>query len=238
MDFFSIEKILIMSLILMIVLPFHEFAHGWVAYKMGDPTAKNAGRLTLNPFKHLDLLGTIMMYSVGIGWAKPVPINSMYFKNRRSGMILVSLAGPLSNLMLAFLSTFFGGLFVKFIDAGIIDLNSDFILSAVVYIALFFYILIFVNINLAIFNLIPIPPLDGSRVISAFVSEESFYRFAQYERYVGLAFIAIAALFPTYLINFISFFAKPILRSMILFTQMVLDIDPSNSLWTIVQGLI
>ena len=99
MDFFSLETILIMVPILLIALPFHELAHAWVAYKLGDNTAKERGRLTLNPFKHLDLIGTIMMFVVGFGWAKPVPVNSNNFKQPRKGMVLVSVAGPLSNLI-------------------------------------------------------------------------------------------------------------------------------------------
>lgn len=238
MDFLSLENILMMTPILLIALPFHELAHGWVAWKMGDPTAKYAGRLTMNPLKHLDLLGVIMMYAVGFGWAKPVPINPIYFKNRRRGLILVSLAGPLSNLLIAFISTFIGGVLVKLFDAGVFKVNTDTMLNVVVYGALFFYILISVNISLAIFNLIPVPPLDGSRVLSSFIPEESFYRFARYEQYVGLAFLGIAALFPAAITGFISFFAKPIFRSMTLFTAAVLQIDPSSTLWTIMQGLL
>lgn len=103
MELLSIKSILMMTPILLIALPVHEFAHGWVAYRMGDPTAKYAGRLTLNPFKHLDLMGVLMMYLAGVGWAKPVPVNSSYFRDRRKGIILVSMAGPLSKYWSALL---------------------------------------------------------------------------------------------------------------------------------------
>ena len=238
MDFLSLERIIMMTPILLLALPFHEWAHGWVAYKMGDPTAKYAGRLTMNPFKHLDFLGVIMMYAVGFGWAKPVPVNPIYFKDRKKGMILVSLAGPLSNLLLAFISTLLGGAIAKLFEIGVISANTEKMATFLAYVGVFFSILISVNISLAIFNLIPVPPLDGSRVLSSFVSEESFYRFARYEQYVGLAFLAVAAIFPTAITGFISFFARPILRSMTLFTSTVLNLDPSNGLWTIIQGLL
>jgi Zn-dependent protease len=214
-----------MTPILLIALPVHEFAHGWVAYKMGDPTAKYAGRLTLNPFKHLDLMGVIMMYVVGFGWAKPVPVNSVYFKDRRKGMILVSLAGPLSNLILGFLSMFLWGIFVKLVDVGLIAANTAFMANLIINVQDFFQTLVIVNISLAVFNLFPIPPLDGSRLISSFIPEESYYRFARYEQYIGLAFLAIVVLVPNNIIGkIISFFAIPIYNSMATVTQFFLGI--------------
>lgn len=214
-----------MTPILLIALPIHEFAHGWVAYKMGDPTAKYAGRLTLNPFKHLDLMGVIMMYVVGFGWAKPVPVNSVYFKDRRKGLILVSLAGPVSNLLLAFLSMFLWGIFVKLIDVGVITADSVFMANLIINAQDFFQTLIIVNISLAVFNLFPIPPLDGSRLISSFIPEESYYRFARYEQYIGLAFLALVVLVPNNIVGkVISFFAIPLYNSMATVTQFLLGI--------------
>jgi Zn-dependent protease len=238
MDFLSLTNILMMTPILLLALPFHELAHGWVAYKMGDPTAKDAGRITMNPFKHLDLMGVIMMYVVGFGWAKPVPVNPVFFKDRRKGLLLVSLAGPMSNLLLAFISALIGGVIARLYQAEIITASSENMARFLFYLGLFFYILISVNISLAIFNLIPVPPLDGSRVLSLFVPEESYFRFAHYEQYVGLAFLAIAALFPSVITKFIGFFAKPLFRSITLFASTVLGLEPANELWTIMQGML
>lgn len=221
----SIEQIFYMIPIILIALPFHEFAHGWVAYKMGDPTAKYAGRLTLNPFKHLDLVGTIMMFAAKIGWAKPVPINPTYFKNRRIGTILVSLAGPFSNLLLAFISMFIWKIIIKLVDTGIITINSENMMNIILIVLEFFNILISVNISLAVFNLIPVPPLDGSRLISCFIPEESYYRFARYEQYVGLIFLALVVFLPGNIFGkLISTIATPIINSMAFVTKLILGV--------------
>ncbi len=157
---------LIMSLLsVLLVLPLHELAHGYIAYKLGDPTAKSLGRLTLNPIKHLDPIGALSLIFFRVGWARPVPINPRYFKKPRRDMALVALAGPLSNLILAFLlvpawlglrnlfiATYVSGAFLSRFLSVIID---------------FIGILHIINLSLAIFNLIPIPPLDGSRILSA-----------------------------------------------------------------------
>ncbi len=215
MDRFNIQTLLYMTPILLLALPVHEFAHGYVAYKMGDPTAKQAGRLTLNPFRHLDLMGVIMMYVAGFGWAKPVPVNSFYFKNRRMGMILVAMAGPLSNLILAFVSYFIWGGVVKLISLGVIPLDTMAMDTAMVYAQTFFQTLVYVNVSLAVFNLLPVPPLDGSRLISSFIPEESYFRFARYEQYIGLAFIALVVFLPGNIIgNAVSTIASPIYNSM------------------------
>lgn len=225
MNILSLKNMLMMTPILLIALPVHEFAHGWVAWKMGDPTAKYAGRLTLNPFKHLDLMGVIMMYLAGVGWAKPVPVNSGYFKNRRTGLFLVALAGPLSNLLLGFLSLFVWGIIVKLASIGVIPFDKSNWANVLLTVQDFFQTLVFVNISLAVFNLIPVPPLDGSRLVSSFVPEESYYRFARYEQYIGLAFLALVALVPDNIVGkFISFFALPIYRSMTLVVSFILGI--------------
>lgn len=238
MDFFSLQNILLMTPILFIALPVHELAHGWVAYKLGDPTAKEAGRLTLNPFKHLSLIGVLMMYTVGFGWAKPVPVNFSNLKNRRMGSILVAIAGPMSNILLGFTSLFIGGIIAKLLEIGVITIATEKMQLVFLYVALFFYILVSVNINLAIFNMIPVPPLDGSRLISGFIPEESFYKFARFEQFIGLAFFALVVLIPNnFLITFIKAIADPIYRSMALTTGTILGINPDNVLWRIMQGL-
>lgn len=239
MNFLSPQKLLLMTPILLLVLPVHEYAHAWVAYRLGDPTAKLAGRLTFNPFKHLDPVGVLMMYTVGFGWAKPVPVNFSNLKNRRSGTILVAMAGPLSNIMLAFASIFIGGIIAKLIDAGIIMVDTERLLMLMVYISLFFLYMVTVNISLAVFNMIPVPPLDGSRLISAFVPEEAYYKFARYEQYVGLLFLAIVVLAPdNFLSSFINSVSKPVFRSMALTTQTILGINADNEFWMLMQGIL
>jgi Zn-dependent protease len=218
---FDLEIILIMTPILLIALPFHEYAHAFVAWKLGDPTAKDAGRLALNPFKHLDILGVLMMYVAHIGWAKPVPVNSVYFKNRRKGMLLVALAGPLSNVLLAFVFILLMGFVVKLIAMGVIKPGSETMVTVLSYVVAFFQIFSRVNISLAVFNLLPVPPLDGSRLISAFVPEESYFRFARYEQYIGIAFLVLVIALPNVLSKVIGFFVDPVFNSMLSFTTMI-----------------
>ncbi len=143
------EVLLLLVPVLLFALCFHEFAHAWVAYKLGDPTAKRSGRLTLNPLAHLDPMGTMMILFVGFGWAKPVPVDSRYLRNPRIDMMKVAFAGPAANLLLAFI----GGTIIRFqIVSG----------SLILMLVLFTQI----NIMLAVFNMIPIPPLDGSQIFS------------------------------------------------------------------------
>ena len=144
------EVLVLLIPILLFALSFHEFAHGWVANKLGDPTAKYQGRLTLNPVAHLDPVGSLMILFVGFGWAKPVPVDSRYLANPRTDMMKIAFAGPASNLLLAFI----GGTLLR-----IIGFKMD------PYSTIFHYFTI-INISLAVFNMIPIPPLDGSQVFS------------------------------------------------------------------------
>ena len=135
--------------VLLFALVFHEFSHGWVAHKLGDPTAKHAGRLTLNPMAHLDMFGSMMILFVGFGWAKPVPVDSRYLANPRVDMMKIAFAGPASNLLLAFI----GGMLIR-------------ILGNVGSLTTMLYMFTQINISLAIFNMIPISPLDGSQIFS------------------------------------------------------------------------
>jgi Zn-dependent protease len=167
----------------------HELAHGWVADRMGDPTAKWQGRLTLNPLKHLDPIGTIMLFIVGFGWAKPVPVNFNNIRDTRRGLILVSSAGIITNMALAFLAIF------------LFQLLSPEPGGAA---ATLLYYMAQINIMLAAFNLIPIPPLDGSKILMGFLSERWQYSLSRLEPY-GF-FVIIGLLFLGALDPLIAFF--------------------------------
>jgi Zn-dependent protease len=159
----------------------HEVAHGWVAYRMGDPTAKRSGRLSLNPLKHLDPVGTLMLFLAGFGWAKPVPVNFNNLSDKRKGLIFVSSAGIVANILSAFIALLFMRLFST-PSSGI----------AVILV----YYVVQINITLAALNLIPIPPLDGSKILMGIVSERTRYFLARLEPYgffiiIGFLFLGI-----------------------------------------------
>lgn len=180
----AVVSVLSRCFVVFCCLPIHELAHGWVANLLGDNTAKNQGRLTFNPLAHLNPIGTIMIFLFGIGYANPVPINPNNFKNPKQGMALTALAGPVSNVLLGFISVFFCYAIQKFTgyQAG------GSIGSAV---AAFFYFAAYVNVTLAVFNLLPIPPLDGSKVLAAVLPDKAYYKYMQYERYVMLAVLIL-----------------------------------------------
>ena len=167
----------------------HEVAHGWVAYRMGDPTAKGSGRLSLNPIKHLDPIGTLMLFLVGFGWAKPVPVNINNIPDRRKGLIFVSAAGILTNILIAF---------------GALLLYQLFLIPSSGIVALLVYSVVDVNITLAALNLIPIPPLDGSKILMGIASERVryfLYRLEPYGFFIIIGLLYLGLLDP--LIHFI-----------------------------------
>ena len=152
------------ALAVLLILTVHEYAHAYAAYKLGDPTAKNLGRLTLNPIKHLDPMGALCMIIFHFGWAKPVPINARNFKNPKRDFALSAMAGPLSNMIFAFFSAFLYLLLLSIFKD--IKFNSEFTFKLAENTLLFVYIFHIINIGIGIFNLIPIPPLDGSRILN------------------------------------------------------------------------
>lgn len=163
-------------IVIFLVLPVHEFSHGLVAAWLGDTTPKYQGRLTLNPFAHIDYLGALFILLFGFGWAKPVQINMRNIKYPKWGMAISALAGPLSNIIFAFLALcLWKGLILLGVKAAIYSTG---------YITLLLSYLIIINIYLAVFNLIPIPPLDGSRLLSAFLPNRIYYRIMQYEQFI------------------------------------------------------
>lgn len=172
----------------LIAITFHEFAHGWVAYKLGDNTAKNEGRLTLNPFDHLDPIGSLMLLLAGFGWGKPVHVNPRNYTRKISmekGEAIVSLAGPIMNLLLAFLFTLVYYAIKRF--AGVEFLNS----TIGVIIMLLISSTISINIGLGVFNLIPLPPLDGSKIIMPFLPYKAKQWFIHNEQIFSLVFVVL-----------------------------------------------
>lgn len=187
---------LLLSLpIVLLSLSLHEFAHGFVAYKCGDPTARNYGRLSLNPLRHLDPVGFGCMLLVGFGWANPVPVNSRYFKKPRRDMILTAIAGPVSNLLLALIFL----LLYRFVGIGwltTLTYTSQFTFNMAWCALQILYAGIYMNVALAVFNLLPIPPLDGSRVLFLLLPYRAWQKIAPYQRQITIALLLVLVLGP------------------------------------------
>ncbi len=167
-------------------IPFHEAAHAFVSDKLGDHTARDMGRLTLNPLKHLDPWGLAAMLLIGIGWAKPVPISTAGYKNPRVGMAITALAGPVSNLVLAYVSmmTYKMVLYAALAATGSINGTVEAVGTVLLYLTA-------ININLAVFNMLPIPPFDGSRVFGLVLPERLYFKVMRYERFIMFAVLVL-----------------------------------------------
>lgn len=178
----SITSMAATLLAVLLAITLHELAHGYVAYCLGDNTAKAAGRLTLNPLAHLDPIGALMMLIAGFGWAKPVPVNPFFFKgNRTTGMMLVSLAGPLVNLIVAYIAY---AVYVAGQGFYTVSFMNQFLNYCII-----------LNVFLAVFNLIPIPPLDGSKILAGFLPKQTAFKFlTTMERY-GFVILMVLILF-------------------------------------------
>ncbi len=207
-DFIQQLPLYLLSLpVILMALSVHESAHGYVAYKLGDPTARNLGRITINPIKHIDLFGFLCMVFFHVGWAKPVPITTRNFKNPRRDMAISGAAGPISNLLLAIIHLIILRLAMLFVVPKFGDEAYAFIYAiankqsftgsvAFTVVSLLVYILymgVILNVMLAIFNLIPIPPFDGSRIFYAFLPPKWYFGIMKYERYIMIGFLVLFA---------------------------------------------
>lgn len=182
-DFSSLLDILFRAVPALICITLHELSHGYVAYRLGDPTAKNAGRLTLNPIRHLDIIGFLMLVIAGVGWAKPVPVNMNRFNKPKRGMAITALAGPVSNFIISAVCMLLYGFLIPLLyGKG----------SGSIYLFQLLYYTAYLSLGLGLFNLLPIPPLDGSKVLFSVLPDSAYRTLMRYEKYGMILLIALA----------------------------------------------
>ena len=215
LDWSVLTDILMSVIPALLCITLHELSHGYVAYRLGDNTAKNMGRLTLNPIKHIDIVGLIMMVAFKFGWAKPVPVDMRNFKHPKRDMAITALAGPLANVLICCIFLFVYGL--VYLPC---NLSGNSFLGDVLDIV---YITAYLSIALAVFNIIPIPPLDGSKVLFSLMSDADYYKLMRYERYGMLLLLILIA--TNVLANPLQIVTRSIFKILFVFADWGYDIS-------------
>ena len=198
----NLIMLLVRIFVILCCFPVHECAHAWTADRLGDPTPRQMGRISLNPFRHLDLFGTLTIFLFGVGYAKPVPVNLRYFRRPKRDFALTAVAGPLSNLLMAVIFL----LILRFLPSPTSARSLKY------YLMLSMYNAAYINVSLAVFNLIPIPPLDGSRVLTAILPDKAYHTVLKYERYSMIALIGLLIIFNRIGFSPISYLSSAVFR--------------------------
>lgn len=188
--------LLVSAFVVFCTLPIHEYAHAFVATKLGDETPRLQGRLTLNPMAHIDIMGALMILLVGFGYAKPVQVNARRFKNPKAGMAITALAGPVSNLIMALIFAILGNIVLVVLSNGV-STEKGFVLAQAIY--TFTSLAATINVSLAVFNILPIPPLDGSKILALIIPQKYYFKYMRYERYIiyGVFLLIILGILDT-----------------------------------------
>ena len=217
MDNTMMINLLSRAAVLLLLLPVHEYAHARVSYALGDPTASNDGRLDLNPLVHLDPVGSLLMLLVGIGWAKPVPVDPRYYKNPRRDMVITAMAGPFANLIMGFLFLILAQVSLGFWVRGYYNgANVD----TLYYMVLILQTIASISVSLAVFNLLPVPPLDGSRLLEYLLPRRWLMTYYRYARAINTIFLFVL-LFTDVFTNIIYYFTGYILDGMYAITAFI-----------------